>query len=549
MKKRLLATVLCAVLTLTAMPQCQINASTQPENETAVTSAVDTPVTYINEITSFAVAVKCTKVLSIYYDDISYYTVYDEFGQPVVMQNSIVSTVWSSSNEAIAKVSQTGEVTGVSVGTAAITATYTLTDGSVQSYSAAVTVTDATINTKKVSINLYNLEKNSEGYYYPYDTSVIFDGLSADSVVTCDTGSSNLIVNGYNGNYTFCPKKTGTYTAVFYVDGKEIKCTVTVANAYFKRSKKSTSDGESKTWIEGSTMIALYKGETVTLKVKGLPAGPKIKWTSSNKKVAKVDKNGKVKAYNNGYATITASRGGIAITYEIGVSYKTAIKALRYATKNYFSTYSQPKRMQKGYYDCSSYVWFSYRAAGKYIGDRTNAPTAAGIANWCTNNGYMLMEGTVDTSKLLPGDLIFWTGADNGRYRGIYHIDLYAGNYSSLTVARSKFFGETMGDNVMIARPCASRSTLSKAVSSKTGNAVTFGGAYGADGYVVYRSESKYGTYKKIGKTRKQVYTYQDTNVKKGKTYYYKAYPYWKSSKTYKQGFSPIVSCKAKKSK
>jgi cell wall-associated NlpC family hydrolase len=59
----------------------------------------------------------------------------------------------------------------------------------------------------------------------------------------------------------------------------------------------------------------------------------------------------------------------------------------------------------------------------------------------------------VDVSKLRPGDLIFETGENNGRYKGIYHVDLYTGNYSSLTVERTKWYGDTM-TGVIIARPC-----------------------------------------------------------------------------------------------
>ena len=41
----------------------------------------------------------------------------------------------------------------------------------------------------------------------------------------------------------------------------------------------------------------------------------------------------------------------------------------------------------------------------------------------------------------------------------------------------------------------------------------------GASNYIIFRSDSKNGTYKKIGKTTKTKYT--DKKVKSGKTYYY----------------------------
>ena len=53
--------------------------------------------------------------------------------------------------------------------------------------------------------------------------------------------------------------------------------------------------------------VTLTVGKTVQLKVKGTKA--KVKWSSSNKKVATVSKKGKVKAKKVGKATITAKIG------------------------------------------------------------------------------------------------------------------------------------------------------------------------------------------------------------------------------------------------
>ena len=201
-------------------------------------------------------------------------------------------------------------------------------------------------------------------------------------------------------------------------------------------------------------MVELYSGESTTLTVKGIAKGMKIKWSSSKPNVAKVNAKGVVTAKTKGYTIITASMNGIKITYKVAVSSKRAVTAIRYALKNYNSTYSQDKRMQDGFYDCSSYVWRSYKAAGVDVGNtRTYAPTAAGMAEWCNTKHYIIYEGTVKVSKLLPGDLIFWTGEQNGRYKGIYHVDLYTGNQTAITVARTKQFWDTL-EGVMIARPC-----------------------------------------------------------------------------------------------
>ena len=55
------------------------------------------------------------------------------------------------------------------------------------------------------------------------------------------------------------------------------------------------------------TKITIYVGKTVTLKVQNNKK--KVKWTTSNKKIATVTKKGKVKGKRSGKATITATVG------------------------------------------------------------------------------------------------------------------------------------------------------------------------------------------------------------------------------------------------
>ena len=89
-------------------------------------------------------------------------------------------------------------------------------------------------------------------------------------------------------------KKAVTITAK--VDGVSLTCKVTVKNA----PKKISLNAKSKT---------LKKGKTFKIKVK-FPkntASNKLTYKSSNRKVAKVDTTGKVKAVKKGKATITVT--------------------------------------------------------------------------------------------------------------------------------------------------------------------------------------------------------------------------------------------------
>lgn len=311
-------------------------------------------------------------------------------------------------------------------------------------------VTNPAISNKSIGVNIYSLQKKNG--VYKGESCFKLSGISSYSNVILPKVSGITFLRENKNIYVY-PKKTGTYSFSFIVDGRKISCKATVKKIYFKLNKYSLINYDNKTWMDNVTIIGLTKGERTTLIPKGFSKKSKLKWSTSDKKVVAVSQSGAIKARDNGNATIKVTDGLFTINYRITVTYKKSIKALRYAVKNYNSTYSQKYRMNKGYYDCSSYVWKSYMAAGMNIGNAKGwAPTAAGLAYWCKNNGYIYYEGTVKVSKLKPGDLIFWKGADNKRYKGIYHVDIYQGYNTAITVHRQKIWGKTIS-NVMVARP------------------------------------------------------------------------------------------------
>lgn len=88
-------------------------------------------------------------------------------------------------------------------------------------------------------------------------------------------------------------KKKGTANIYAQVGKKKLKCRITVKNPAPSLNKKS---------------LTLYRGGTFRLAVQ-YPTS-KVKWSSSNKKVATVNSNGTVVAKKNGKATITAAMRG-----------------------------------------------------------------------------------------------------------------------------------------------------------------------------------------------------------------------------------------------
>ncbi|MCM1245326.1 MAG: Ig-like domain-containing protein [Roseburia sp.] len=176
--------------------------------------------------------------------------------------------------------------------------------------------------------------------------------------------------------------------------------------------------------------IVTSKGKKTTLRVKGTTDKPV--WSSSNTKVAKVSSNGTVRFRKMGNAVITADFSGNKVGCAVSVVSPGLLKVVKRA-RMIGSTwkYSQPKRMQKGYYDCSSLVWKCYSQIGKKFGLANYAPVAADLAKWCKSHGKVLTKSYtrahIQKMKFRPGDLMFETGANNNRYKGIYHVEMFTG--------------------------------------------------------------------------------------------------------------------------
>lgn len=80
--------------------------------------------------------------------------------------------------------------------------------------------------------------------------------------------------------------------------------------------------------------------------------------------------------------------------------------------------YSQDRRYDEGFYDCSSLVQRLYRECGIEL------PSIAS-----TQGQYIVDHGLEVTEDMLePGDLIFYSYEQNGQFRNISHVGIYIGN-------------------------------------------------------------------------------------------------------------------------
>lgn len=99
--------------------------------------------------------------------------------------------------------------------------------------------------------------------------------------------------------------------------------------------------------------------------------------------------------------------------------------AILYALDRRGYPYSQELRNTGAYYDCSSLIYYSWQYAGvdlRYRGSNTAASMAQGLVA----SGKQIHATSEE--DLQPGDLIFWTGENNNRYMGIWHVSMYMGS-------------------------------------------------------------------------------------------------------------------------
>lgn len=97
--------------------------------------------------------------------------------------------------------------------------------------------------------------------------------------------------------------------------------------------------------------------------------------------------------------------------------------------------YSQDtdKRWQEGIYDCSSFIWRILASAGIDLSTICSASTAAEECRGMINAGML-----IKTDDIQQGDVIFYSGSVNGRYRNVTHVAFYAGNGQIVHAANSR---------------------------------------------------------------------------------------------------------------
>lgn len=242
--------------------------------------------------------------------------------------------------------------------------------------------------------------------------------------------------NGKNlfqfGNGKYWANRQGIATVI--ISGIDVQGNLNFIADYnvIIESIKGTTEAAINANGLSSTSVLLTVGGVSQLRIKEETNGI-IEWASSDLAVAEVDSKGNVTGKLKGNTLVTAKVNGKIFGWIVSVTSETRKKAVEWA-KSYSSKseYSQLKRMEEGYYDCSSLTWRAYNKLGINILSDKYAPTAADMGKYYDEK-KQIVEGGISAeniNKLIyePGDLFFMEGpVNNGRYRNIYHVEIISG--------------------------------------------------------------------------------------------------------------------------
>ena len=217
-----------------------------------------------------------------------------------------LTLAWTSSDESVATVDETGTVTAVTAGEAEITAAVKDTE-----------MQDVCVITVKVSakelkvpdtldVKLNDTDETAiEAKCEPKDASNIsFDFASSDEeVATVDKDGKVKVLKAGECDIT----------TTLMQDGEKVTEKTTHVKAFYEVESITLDSNEGKLTVGNSHTIK------ATVAPEEVAAETTIEWSSSNEKVATVDSNGKVTAVSSGNATITATAGEESANYEVTV--------------------------------------------------------------------------------------------------------------------------------------------------------------------------------------------------------------------------------------
>ena len=217
-----------------------------------------------------------------------------------------LTLAWTSSDESVATVDETGTVTAVAAGEAEITAAVKDTE-----------MQDVCVITVKVSAKELKVPDTLEVKLNDTDEAAIEAKCEPEdaSNISFDFASSDEEIATVDKDGKVKVLKAGEcdITTTLMQDGEKVAEKTTHVKAFYEVESITLDSNEGKLTVGNSHTIK------ATVAPEEVAAETTIEWSSSNEKVATVDSNGKVTAVSSGNATITATAGEESANYEVTV--------------------------------------------------------------------------------------------------------------------------------------------------------------------------------------------------------------------------------------
>lgn len=325
-------------------------------------------------------------------------------------------------------------------------------------FSISVDMTNVTLTQNSLTAYLspmYTYGKKKP--YYSNSTAEFQIGINSSYVFNPDTDYSYNNSDYYDPYYNYYYPSTPNTSDLFsysYTESDKVQINITLAknvlyiSAYPTKTNVKTTTSVITLTLSGKTFtipltlspltisdqsLLLVKGKKKALKVTGTTEA--IQWTSTNPKIATVNSKGVIKGKKIGNCVIIGKIGNAYVGCAVSVTTAQLKKVATYA--NYMGThwtYSQAKRTQTGYYDCSALVWKAYKKYSRVNFGSTGYPgVALSEAKWCNARHKMLKGGyrykKIRKMQYNPGDLVFKSTNMKKKYADIYHVEMITGYY------------------------------------------------------------------------------------------------------------------------
>jgi uncharacterized protein YjdB len=232
-------------------------------------------------------------------------------------QNITSSVDWSSSNSAIATISDVSPTKGLSHGVAAGTVTITATSGSI-SATASLTVTSATSTSLAISPLNASLPLDVSQQYTA--TATFSDGTTQDVTNVAGWGSSSSSVASITVSGLATAKNLGTtnISATFQSSSASTPLTVNASDLSSISIQPGNGSIAQGTKIQFTATGTFTDGSTHNLTTK-------VSWSSSNPAFASISSTGAVSGISPGLVTITASLGSVTASVPFNVTNATIV--------------------------------------------------------------------------------------------------------------------------------------------------------------------------------------------------------------------------------